>query len=558
MEPIFPAVSVTSATPAGPTGATDPGWDAPAPGNALERAMAALTGPQRQAVESAAPALCIVAGAGSGKTRVLTLRVARRIRDGSADADHTAVCTFTRKAARELKERLGTYGVPVSSPASAGRAPGPGVRAGTLHQLALTLLKRHALDGGEPPPVVAEHRYRIIRDLAGDPAMASVAETEIGWAKARCLSADGYVEAAADAGRTTIVDPERIADLFADYDRALVHRRSLDLDDVLVRSGDLLLGDADFAERMHWRYRHLSVDEFQDVNPAQFRLIHALAGSRRDLCAVGDPNQAIYGWNGADPTLLDRLPETMGDMAVVRLDENHRSTPQVVAAATACLGRAVTVPPRSSAEDGPMPVVTAFEDETAEAEGIVSSILEGAEDGMPFSDRAVLARTHDQLSQIGKALERAGVPYRVAPGPESPAGESPGGWTQGDRPNRADLGQQAPDAVELATFHRAKGLEWMSVYVVGVEDGFVPIVYATSEASRDEERRLLYVALTRASRELHCSWARVRRMGNGRQMERQPSPWLASVARVSRTGSGRITPRDAGRHIAAMRASLGR
>jgi DNA helicase-2/ATP-dependent DNA helicase PcrA len=114
------------------------------------------------------------------------------------------------------------------------------------------------------------------------------------------------------------------------------------------------------------------------------------------------------------------------------------------------------------------------------------------------------------------------------------------------------------DAVELATFHRAKGLEWTAVYVVGVEDGFVPIVYAASEAARDEERRLLYVALTRASRELHCSWVRTRRMGNGRQMERQPSPWLAGVARVARAGNGRITPKDATRRIAEMRTLLER
>ncbi|HEX7459782.1 MAG TPA: UvrD-helicase domain-containing protein, partial [Acidimicrobiales bacterium] len=120
--------------------------------------MAALTESQRSAVESTSSALCIVAGAGSGKTRVLTLRVARRIRDGSADADHTAVCTFTRKAAGELRQRLRLYGVPVSTPAAPGSAPGPGVRAGTLHQMALTLLRRHAFDNGEPPPAVAEHR----------------------------------------------------------------------------------------------------------------------------------------------------------------------------------------------------------------------------------------------------------------------------------------------------------------------------------------------------------------------------------------------------------------
>ena len=523
--------------------------------------MDGLTAPQRRAVESEATALCIVAGAGSGKTRVLTLRVARRIRDGSADADHTVVCTFTRKAARELRGRLALYGVPVSSPATSGGAPGPGVRAGTLHQLALTLLRRHALDSGQPPPVVVEHRFRLVRDLVGDPGAASEVDTEISWAKARCLTADGYVRAAGDAGRTTSAAPERIADAFAGYDLALRRRRSLDLDDVLVRAGDLLMGDADFAERMHWRYRHLSVDEFQDVNPAQFRLIDALLGDRNDLCAVGDPNQAIYGWNGADPTLLDRLPDTVDGMEVVRLDENHRSTPQVVAAATAGLGRAVSVPPRSLAADGPMPVVTAFDDETAEAEGVVSLILERAEDGRAWSDQAVLARTHDQLAQMGRALSRAGIPYRIAPGPESPAADVARGEDRGSSQRTSGPPDRSEDAasggaVELATFHRAKGLEWTSVYVVGLEDGYVPIVYAESASARAEERRLLYVALTRASEELHCSWVRSRRMGNGRQMERQPSPWLAAIARVSRTGSGRITQRDAAKRIADMRATL--
>jgi DNA helicase-2/ATP-dependent DNA helicase PcrA len=550
----------------------DPSAERPASGDPLERALAGLTPPQHRAVVSDAPSLCIVAGAGSGKTRVLTLRAARRIRDGSADADHTVVCTFTRKAAHELKARLALYGVTVSTPGSGGGVPSPGARAGTLHQLALTLLRRHALDSGQPPPSVTEHRYRIIRDLVGDPALAAAAETEIGWAKARCLTPDEYPAAAGASGRTTPVEPERIQQIFVDYDLALARRRSLDLDDVLVRSGDLLLHEPGFAEGMHWRYRHLSIDEFQDVNPAQFRLIEALMGTRRDLCAVGDPNQAIYGWNGADPTLLARLPDAVPDMEVVRLDENHRSTPQVVAAAAAGLGRAAAVPPRSLAADGPMPVVTAYDDEQAEAEGVASLILERSEDGRPWSDQAVLARTHDQLSVVGAALHRAGIPYRIAPGPESATtdaivapggavGDEPGRRRAGrgpERGGREDRGAAGEGAVELATFHRAKGLEWTSVHVIGVEDGFVPIVYAATEATRDEERRLLYVALTRASTELHCSWARSRTMGNGRQMERQPSPWLASVARVSRTGSGRITPRDAGRRIAAMKAVLGR
>ncbi len=270
--------------------------------------MAALTDIQRQAVDSPARALCIIAGAGSGKTRVLTLRVARRIRDGSADADHTAVCTFTRKAAHELRQRLRLYGVPVSTPATTGGVPGPGVRAGTLHQMGLTLLRRHALDTGQPPPLVAEHRWKTLAGLVSDPATASAIDTEIGWAKARCLRPGTYTQAALRHERSVPVELARVEDAFTEYEALLARRHSLDLDDVLVRAADLFHDDVGFAERMHWRYRHLSVDEFQDVNPAQFRLIGALLANRDDLCAVGDPNQAIYGWNGADPSLLGPAP----------------------------------------------------------------------------------------------------------------------------------------------------------------------------------------------------------------------------------------------------------
>ena len=522
------------------------------------RALASLTELQLEAVGSPARALCIVAGAGSGKTRVLTLRVARRIRDGSADADHTAVCTFTRKAAHELRGRLRLYGVPVSTPSASGGVPGPGVRAGTLHQLGLTLLRRHALDTGQPPPLVAEHRWRAVAAIVGDPATASAVDTEIGWAKARCLRPGTYAEAALRSERMVSVTPDRVEGAFAQYEAALARRHALDLDDVLVRAADLFHDDASFAERMHWRYRHLSVDEFQDVNPAQFRLIRALLGSRDDLCAVGDPNQAIYGWNGADPTLLGRLPQVVAGMEVVRLDENHRSTPQVVAAATAALGRAISIPPRSVAADGPMPLVTAFDDDEAEAEAVAASLLDRSEDGAAWSDQAVLARTHDQLATMGRALARAGIPHRMAPGPESPPGETPSGGAGTGGRGRGRGSGTGDDVVELATFHRAKGLEWASVHVVGLEEGFVPIVYAESSDARDEERRLLYVALTRASRDLHCSWVRSRRMANGRRMDRQPSPWLAAVARVSRTGTGRAPRRDTNRMIADMRAGLGR
>jgi DNA helicase-2/ATP-dependent DNA helicase PcrA len=533
--------------------------------------MADLTEGQRQAVDSESGALCIIAGAGSGKTRVLTLRAARRIGDGTAVADHTLICTFTRKAAHELRQRLRLYGVTVSTPARPGGVPGPGVRVGTLHQLALTLLRRHALDAGRPPPVVAEHRRRTLSTLVGDPALAPAVDIEVGWAKANCLTAESYGPAARAAGRPAVISVDQVVDAFAAYEAWLRRRHMLDLDDVLVRAGDLLHDDRNFAERMHWRYRHLSVDEFQDVNPAQFRLVLALMGDRHDLCAVGDPNQAIYGWNGADPGLLDHLRHLVDGLEVVRLDHNHRSSPQVVAAAAAALGSRA-VPPLSTAPDGPLPVVTGYEDDMAEAEGVAAHLAHRAAQGVGWSDQAVLARTHDQLAVVRLALTRAGIPHRTTPGREAvardaeppgtggPGGSGGPGGTGGPGgsggPGRSRQGGPDAGAVELATFHRAKGLEWTSVSVVGLEDGYVPIVYAESDPARREERRLLYVALTRASRDLDCSWSRWRTTGQGRRIERQPSPWLAAVARVSRSGTDRPDPLDTVGRIAEIRASL--
>jgi len=211
----------------------------PGPAGRFERAAADLTPAQPRAVWSTADAVCIVAGAGSGKTRVLTLRVARRIRDGSADADHTVVCTFTRKAALELRDRLGRYGVPVSTPGGPGGVPSPGVRAGTLHQLALTLLRRRAADTGRPPPSLVEQRWRTLAELTGDRGDASVADTEIGWAKARCLTPDGYREAA--VGRPVALDVDRVVEIYAAFTGLLTNwrveqRRKLNVADTELRA----------------------------------------------------------------------------------------------------------------------------------------------------------------------------------------------------------------------------------------------------------------------------------------------------------------------------------
>lgn len=520
--------------------------------------MAGLTPPQALAVGSPAGALCVVAGAGSGKTRVLTLRVARRIRDGSAAADHTVVCTFTRKAAHELRDRLARYGVDVSVPSASGGVPSPGVRAGTLHQLALTLLRRRAADTGQPPPALVEHRWRTLADLTGDRGVASLAETEIGWAKARCVAPGEYSASADAAGRTVALPLDRVAVVYADYQDRLDRRSLVDLDDVLLHAANLVLDDPVFAEQVRWRYRHLAVDEFQDVNPAQFRMVQALLGDRADLCVVGDPNQAIYGWNGADPRLLASLPDVVPGLTVVHLDANHRCTPQVVLAATAALGPSLVAPPTSAIGDGPVPTLTAYPDERAESDAVASAVLRRAEGGTAWSDQAVLARTHDQLAVVRRALDRVGVPCRFAPAPDAEA--EPVVTTRRAAPGTvttARLGESG-GGVELATFHRAKGLEWEVVHVVGLEEGFVPIVHATTPEALAEERRLLYVALTRAAQVLECSWAASRTMGSGRAMDRRPSPWVADLATVCAPGERRPAPHDAARRFADLRANLRR
>ena len=527
--------------------------------DAYARARSALTEAQGRAVDLDTGALCVVAGAGSGKTRVLTLRVARRILDGTAEADHTVVCTFTRKAAGELRHRLAAYGVDVSVPGPAGGAPSPGVRAGTIHQLALALLRKQAADAGRPPPVVSDRRRHDVADLLGAPGPAAGVDAEIGWAKSRGLGPGEYAGEAARAGRRPPVAADEIATVYTAYQERLARRRQIDLDDLLTHAAAAITDDGAFAEQVRWRYRHLSVDEFQDVTPAQYALLRAVLGPDGDLCAVGDPNQAIYGWNGADPGLLDALPGLVPGMAVVHLDANHRCTPQVADAAAAALGPVPVAAPRSQAADGPLPTLTAYADERAEAAGVAAQVLARAAGGTDWSDQAVLARTHDQLATVRRALEAAGVPCRFTPPAESdgePVGTSPG-TAPSRRPAAVTRGDAEPGGwVELATFHRAKGLEWDAVCVVGLEDGFVPIVHAATPAAEAEERRLLYVALTRAARHLDCSWARRRTTASGRTVERKPSPWLTALEGRVRTGSDRVPPPDAARRFADLRASL--
>ena len=539
-------------------------------GDPNETLLRGLTGPQREAVISGAAPLCVLAGAGSGKTTVLTRRVARRLFDGSAEAGRTLVVTFTRKASRELRGRLWRLDV-----------PGP-VWAGTFHAAAYGQLRRHWAESGARPPSVVDDPRRLLRGVfpagpapAGETVDAVLAEVQ--WAQARLLGPEDYATGARAAARRTPLPVEEIADLYARYVEVKRTRHVIDMGDLLTRCADLLESDAAVAAATRWRIRHLFVDEFQDVNPAQWRLLSAWLGDRTDLFVVGDPRQAVYGWNGADPTLLERLPVLLPGTEVIRLDANHRSTPQVIAAARAVLPHAVHGAAVTGARpDGPVPTVIGFDDDAQEAGAVARWLRVMHRPGRPWSHLAVLARTNARLGPVAAALHKAGIPFRVGAGPRAGAelrsavdalrampsgrplrsaladlsvpedtvpddtvpdgtaldgtgdagrrgagggipaalarladehaveepGASVGGFLAWVAATVADgfSTEADPDAdsVELSTFHRAKGLEWPAVALIGLEDGLVPISYATSATAQAEERRLLYVAVTRA------------------------------------------------------------
>ncbi len=487
---------------------------------------ARLTVTQREAIESDARLLCVVAGAGAGKTRVLTLRVARRVRDGSMEPDRTLVTTFSRKAAEELRTRLYSLGV-------------SGVRAGTFHRTALGLLREHRELRGRPQPQLLTDRRRLLADVTkSDTRRTRALDGEIGWAKARLVEPDRYEAEARRSRRRSGINPDQVGEVYARYEVERKHRRLLDFDDLIVACADALGGDSDFADSVRWRTRHLFVDEMQDVNPAQFRLLTAMLADDPDLFVVGDPNQSVYGFNGADPTLLDRLPEILRGTQVIRLDENHRCTPQVVAVATAVLregGAGEVVPPRTTRVDGPVPKVVSHATDDDEAEWAATRAKMSRSPGRRWSSIAVLTRTNAQLTKVQAAMDRAGVPSMVAgadlgPASDLRAEEGPGGTEREDDTERWE-DPAARDRVVLTTFHRAKGLQWPTVLVLGLGAGLMPIASAQTPAAVDEERRLLYVALTRSEEELWCSWFE-EATGGAAAAGRSPSPWLAPMQRA--------------------------
>ncbi|MDW3219186.1 MAG: ATP-dependent DNA helicase UvrD2 [Acidimicrobiales bacterium] len=538
------------------------------PSSPSDPLLEGLTDEQRDAVTTAANPLCIIAGAGSGKTRVLTRRIAWQSSEGTHDPRRVLALTFTRRAAAELRARTRRLGLRED------------VAAGTFHAAALATLRRFWDHTGRTHPTLLDRRMAYLARAHPrlDRAVVADLDAEIGWARARLITPEGYGEAAEAARRRPPRSAAFVAKAYAGYQESKRERRLIDFDDVLALCHATMQRETAFADAQRWRHRHLFVDEFQDVNPLQFAVLESLRGPESTLVVVGDPDQAIYGWNGADPRFINDIDEHLPGVAVVHLRTNFRSTPEVLAAA----GRVLDKEPQPAHRmSGDAPTVTGA---PLDQEGLLlaRAVRARRKPGAPWRHQAVLARTNAQLPALRSALEATGIPTRSrgegallrrpeiidvlerwpAKGSLSAAlaDERTAGHEPLDAERQAmvdaflDLARDhlvlepdasvdefvtalrhddrvgaAGDAVELATFHSAKGLEWPIVHLVGLEDGLVPITFARTKAARAEEQRLLYVATTRAERELHVTWATERTVGDTVH-RRAPSPWLDAFA----------------------------
>ncbi|MFE5866532.1 ATP-dependent DNA helicase UvrD2 [Streptomyces virginiae] len=589
------------------------------PAAAADSADAVLLGldpEQREVATTLRGPVCVLAGAGTGKTRAITHRIAYGVRSGQLMPASVLAVTFTNRAAGEMRGRLRALG--------AG-----GVQARTFHSAALRQLQYFwpKAVGGEVPRLLerkiqfvaeagARCRIRLdrneLRDVTG----------EIEWAKVTQTVPADYPVAALKSGREAPRDLAEIAQIYGTYEQLKRDRGMIDFEDVLLLTVGILQDRHDIAEQIRTQYQHFVVDEYQDVSPLQQRLLDLWLGERDSLCVVGDASQTIYSFTGATPDHLLNFRTRYPQATVVKLVRDYRSTPQVVHLANGLLnqakGRAAEhrLELISQREAGPDPVHTEYADEPAEAEGVAHRIRDLIAAGVPAGEIAVLYRINAQSEVYEQALADAGVPYQlrgaerfferqevqkallalrgaarsggndpllddvVELGSQVRAVLSSTGWSSEppagsgavrdqweslaalvrlaedfarSRPGAtlADLtieleerkaAQHAPtvQGVTLASLHAAKGLEWDAVFLVGLTDGMMPITYAKTDEQVEEERRLLYVGVTRARVHLSLSWA-VSRAPGGRA-SRRPSRFLnglrpGSAAPGARAGS---------------------
>jgi DNA helicase-2/ATP-dependent DNA helicase PcrA len=574
---------------------------------AADMLLTGLDPEQREAVLATRGPVCVLAGAGTGKTRAITHRIAYAAAIGVVNPGHVLALTFTVRAAGELRARLRQLGAAQ-------------VRASTFHAAALRQLNYFwpRVIGGRPPRLV-EAKAGLVREAANQarvrldgPGLADAA-SEIEWAKTTQVRPESYVRAAAAAGRSPAAGAGAMAAVYDGYERLRRERHLIDFESVLELTAAIVLEHRGAAQAVRDTFRYFVVDEYQDVNPLQKLLLEAWLGDRDELCVVGDPQQVIYSFTGATSDYLTGFTAEFPDATLVRLVRDYRSTPQVVAVANQLM-RSRGPGPALVAQrpPGPQPVLTQHADDTDEAAGVAVQIRGLIAAGVAARQIAVLVRVNADTGRFEQALAEAAVPYVVRGAErfyERPvvrqalvlfrgaargeaasadaqdgrdalpsavrhvltgigfAGQPPAGgpaarerWESlaalaqladdmyAARPGaglsdfaaeltqRAELGHAPPvEGVTLASMHAAKGLEWDAVFLPGLVEGLMPIVHAKTPAAIEEERRLLYVAVTRARQHLYLSWS------PGRAAARQRSRFLEGV----RLGGPKTVPRRA-------------
>jgi DNA helicase II / ATP-dependent DNA helicase PcrA len=530
--------------------------------------LAGLDDQQRQAAEALLGPVVLLAGAGTGKTRAITHRIAYGVATGVYSPSRVMALTFTARAAGELRSRLRLLG--------AG-----GVSARTFHASALSQLGFFwpQVVGGSAPKLL-ESKGRMIGHAAEalrlklDTATLRDTAAEIEWRKVSRLSLEQYAAVKRPLPPTLTI--EKVVDLQRAYETVKDERKQLDFEDVLLVAAGMIESEPRVAQQVREQYRFFVVDEYQDVSPLQQELLSLWLGERNDVCVVGDASQTIYTFAGATPDYLLGFPGAHENATVIRLEQNYRSTAAIVDAANRVMrGRAGALDLHAApgAPTGPAPAVSAFPNDRAEARAIADAIRSEIDAGTAPESIAILYRINVQAAVLETALGDAGVPFvirgatrffdqrevkeaimllkgaSVNTAPE-PLFQTVSdvlrslGWTQ-DAPEvrgavrdrweslnalmgladevpegttlkefvaellERQAGQHEPtrSAVTLATLHSAKGLEWESVYIAGVSEGLLPIGYAKTEIAVEEERRLFYVGITRARRQLRLSWA---------------------------------------------------
>jgi len=593
---------------------------------------------QAAAVRAPRGPVCVLAGAGTGKTRTITHRIAHLVSAGHVRADQVLAVTFTARAAGELRSRLRALDLGLG-----GANAAYSVQARTFHAAALRQLRYFWPQVvGEVPWRLIDSKFPIVSQAANRAGLSTATESvrdllgEIEWAKASLIAPEDYAAAAARHRRETPHEPRRVADVYTGYESLKVSAEGmqLDFDDLLLHTAAALEDYPAVAEEFRGRYRCFVVDEYQDVTPLQQRVLDAWLGGRDDLTVVGDANQTIYSFTGATPSYLLDFSRRFPEGTVVRLERDYRSTPQVVSLANRVIGAArgriagTRLQLIGQRPDGPEPVFAEYDDESAEALAVAKAIARLLGQGVPASEIAVLYRINAQSEAYEQALTEAGIPYQVRGGegffqrpevrqavqalrqaaarddlPDTRGPEvttlvravlaklgltntEPSGAQARERWSSLtalvrlteELAEQDPDldltallrefsaraearhpptvqGVTLASLHAAKGLEWDAVFLVGLADGTLPIAHVfgeggavADEAALEEERRLLYVGVTRAREHLQLSWA-LSRGGGGRKPRRRSRflnglvPEESPASRIAQSTADRRGPK---------------